>query len=67
MQSQIKGKTKVILFNLLHLENVIRPAATINFPRVFCPSFIWSCEPNNQLNVCTTSVTEGEVARVKQV
>ena len=24
-----------------------------------------SCEPNNQLNVCTTSVTEGEVARVK--
>ena len=27
----------------------------------------WSCEPNNQLNVCTTSVTEGEVARVKQV
>ena len=21
----------------------------------------WSCEPNNQLNVCTTSVTEGEV------
>ena len=28
----------------------------------------WSCEPNNQLlNVCTTSVTEGEVARVKLV
>ena len=26
-----------------------------------------SCEPNNQLNVCTTSVTEGEVARVKLV
>ena len=25
------------------------------------------CEPNNQLNVCTTSVTEGEVARVKLV
>ena len=24
-----------------------------------------SCEPNNQLNVCTTSVTEGEVARKK--
>ena len=23
--------------------------------------------PNNQLNVCTTSVTEGEVARVKLV
>ena len=22
-----------------------------------------SCEPNNQLNICTTSVTEGEVAR----
>ena len=27
----------------------------------------WSCEPNNQLNVCTTSVTEGEVAGVKLV
>ena len=27
----------------------------------------WSCEPNNQQNVCTTSVTEGEVARVKLV
>ena len=27
----------------------------------------WSCEPNNQLNVCTTSVTEGEVAGVKIV
>ena len=26
-----------------------------------------SCEPNNQLNVCTTSVTEGEVAGVKLV
>ena len=25
------------------------------------------CEPNNQLNVCTTSVTEGEVAGVKLV
>ena len=24
-------------------------------------------EPNNQLNVCTASVTEGEVARVKLV
>ena len=24
-----------------------------------------SCEPNNQLNVCTTSVTEGEVAHKK--
>ena len=24
-------------------------------------------EPNSQLNVCTTSVTEGEVVRVKQV
>ena len=22
-----------------------------------------SCEPNNRVNVCTTSVTEGEVAR----
>ena len=21
--------------------------------------FLWSCEPNNQLHVCTTSVTEG--------
>ena len=29
--------------------------------------FSRSCEPNNQLNVCTTSVTEGEVARVKLV
>ena len=29
--------------------------------------FTWSCEPNNQLNVCTTSVTEGEVAGVKLV
>ena len=28
---------------------------------------VLSCEPNNQLNVCTTSVTEGEVARVKLV
>ena len=27
----------------------------------------WSCEPNNQLNVYTTSVTEGEVAAVKLV
>ena len=27
----------------------------------------WSCEPNNQLNVCTTSVTEGEVGPVKLV
>ena len=27
----------------------------------------WSCEPNNQLNVCTTSVTEGKVAGVKLV
>ena len=26
-----------------------------------------SCEQNNQLNVCTTSVTEVEVARVKLV
>ena len=26
-----------------------------------------SCEPNGRLNVCTTSVTEGEVAGVKQV
>ena len=26
-----------------------------------------SCEPNNQLNVCTTSVTEGEVGTVKNV
>ena len=26
-----------------------------------------SCEPNNQLNVCTTSVTEGEVGTVKHV
>ena len=26
-----------------------------------------SCEPNNQLNICTTSVTKGEVARVKLV
>ena len=25
------------------------------------------CEPNNHLNVCTTSVTEGEVARKKLV
>ena len=25
------------------------------------------CEPNNQLNVCTKSVTEGEAARVKLV
>ena len=25
------------------------------------------CEPNDQLNVCTTSVTEGEVAGVKLV
>ena len=24
-----------------------------------------SCEPNNQLDVCTTSATEGEVARIK--
>ena len=24
-----------------------------------------ACEPNNQLNDCTTSVTEGEVARKK--
>ena len=27
----------------------------------------WSCEPNIQLNICTTSVTEGEVAHVKLV
>ena len=27
----------------------------------------WSCEPNNQLNVCTTSVTEGEAVGVKLV
>ena len=27
----------------------------------------WSCERNNQLNVCTTSVTEGEVVCVKLV
>ena len=27
----------------------------------------WSCEPNIQLNVCTTSVTEGEVGPVKLV
>ena len=27
----------------------------------------WSCEPNNHLNVCTTSVTEGEVGPVKLV
>ena len=27
----------------------------------------WSCEPNNLLNVCTTSVTEGEVVHVKLV
>ena len=26
-----------------------------------------SCEPNNQLNICTTSVTEGEVVHVKLV
>ena len=26
-----------------------------------------SCEPNNQLNVCTTSETEGEVGAVKHV
>ena len=26
-----------------------------------------SCEPNNQLNGCTTSVTEGEVARIKLI
>ena len=26
-----------------------------------------SCEPNNQLNVCTASVTEGEVPRKKLV
>ena len=26
-----------------------------------------SCEPNNQLNLCTTLVTEGEVAGVKLV
>ena len=27
----------------------------------------WSCEPNKQHNVCTTSVTEGEVGPVKLV
>ena len=27
----------------------------------------WSCELNDQLNVCATSVTEGEVAGVKLV
>ena len=27
----------------------------------------WSCGPGGQLNVCTTSVTEGEVARVRLV
>ena len=27
----------------------------------------WSCEPNNHINVCTTSVTEGEVGAVKLV
>ena len=26
----------------------------------------WSCKPNNQQNVCTTSVTEGEVGPVKR-
>ena len=26
-----------------------------------------SCEPNNQLNVCTTSATEGKVARKKKL
>ena len=29
--------------------------------------FLLILEPNNQLNVCTTSVTEGEVAGVKLV
>ena len=33
----------------------------------FCQVSDRSCEPNNQLNVCTTSATEGEVGPVKLV
>ena len=33
----------------------------------FVENIYYACEPNNQLNVCTTSVAEGEVAGVKLV
>ena len=32
-----------------------------------CTRKLGKCEPNNQLNVCTISVTEGEVVHVKLV
>ena len=64
----MKIKTNLIIL-LMYYHKL--PSNFDNSANLLNTCHVWvggrSCEPNNQLNVCTTSVTEGEVARVKLV